>query len=101
MDYFDGVQVTETRCHPEHLHPNKSEGVLGVRFPTDKLNAIGVPVLPDIGVQVPAFHPLRYDAKLITLAHLDSFDCQDVLVFDLFGDHYLFAKSLEDHMRCE
>ena len=48
-----------------------------------------------VGMHIPMFHPLRYDAKHDPINYLDSLDCHNVVVSDLFGNKHLLTKFLE------
>ena len=70
-------------------------GPLGTESKTDKFDAVGVRVIPNVSFHILVFHPLGYDVKLDSINHLDSVDCQDVAVIDQFGNQDLLAKLLE------
>ena len=48
-----------------------------------------------VGMHIPMFHPLRYDAKHDPINYLDSLNRHNVVVSDLFGNKHLLTKFLE------
>jgi hypothetical protein len=66
-----------------------------MRFTTDKFHAVGDLVILEIGMEIPEVHPFGHDAQVQALSHLDSLDCQDIFVFDMFGNQHLLAESLK------
>jgi len=66
-----------------------------MRLRTDKLSTVSGLVFLEVGTHIPMFHPLGYDAKHDPINHLDSLDCHDVLVSDMFGNQHLLTKVLE------
>ena len=46
-------------------------------------------------MEIPVVHPFGHDAQLQALSDLDSLDCQDIFMFDKFGNQYFLAESLK------
>jgi TRAP-type mannitol/chloroaromatic compound transport system permease large subunit len=66
-----------------------------MRFTTDKFHAVGDLIILEIGMEIPVVHPFGHDAQLQALGHLDSLDCQDIFVFDVFGNQHFLAEPLK------
>ena len=66
-----------------------------MRLRTDKFSTVSGLVFLKVSTHVPMFHPLRYDAKHGPINYLDSLNCHDIVIFDLFGNQHLLTKSLE------
>ena len=48
-----------------------------------------------VGMHIPMFHPLRYDAKHGPINYSDSLNHHDIVVSDQFGNQHFLTKFLE------
>ena len=66
---------------------------------TNQVNAVEVLITTffEVGAHVPVFHPWRHDAKargIRGIRNLDSNDCQDVGIRNVFGNQHLLTEPL-------